>query len=29
MWVTFEGTTGKIEVQIWLSAFGLPEARMH
>jgi hypothetical protein len=28
LWVTIEGTTGKIEVQIWLSAFGLPEARM-
>jgi hypothetical protein len=26
LWVTIEGTTG-LEVQIWLSAFGLPETR--
>jgi hypothetical protein len=23
-WLTIEGTPGKVEVQIWLSAFGLP-----
>ncbi len=27
-WVTIEGVPGKIEVPIWLSAFGLPEARL-
>jgi hypothetical protein len=26
--MTIEGTPGKIEVQICLSAFGLPEARL-
>jgi hypothetical protein len=24
MWVTIEGAPGKIEVQIWLSAFNIP-----
>jgi hypothetical protein len=27
-WVTIEGAPGKIEVQIWLSAFGLPQAKI-
>lgn len=27
-WLTLEGTPGKIEVQIWLSAFGVPEEQV-
>jgi hypothetical protein len=26
LWLTIEGTPGKIEVQVWLSAFGLPQS---
>jgi hypothetical protein len=28
LWLTIEGLPGKIEVQAWLSAFGLPEAQL-
>ena len=28
LWVTIEGAPGKIEVQMWLSAFGIPQDRM-
>ncbi|HVS88283.1 MAG TPA: SRPBCC domain-containing protein [Candidatus Acidoferrum sp.] len=28
LWLTIEGEPGKIEVQVWLSAFGLPEAKV-
>jgi hypothetical protein len=28
LWFTIEGTPGKIEVQVWLSAFGVPQAEL-
>ena len=28
LWVTMEGTTGALEVQIWLSAFGVAPANL-
>ena len=26
VWLTIEGLSGKIEAQLWLSAFGVPQA---
>jgi len=28
LWLTIEGVPGKIEVQAWLSAFGLPQSNV-